>query len=86
MILTFTHDDLFAIATDEKGRRYRVLLASGAGRAGYRLEPWDGDRAVSYRGRYVWEGDPLYPAIDAAHKARPVKPAPTSSRFSADFA
>ncbi len=85
--MTYSYDDLFTVATDVRGRTFRVLLASGTGKRGFRLEPWRADgRAAAYRGRYVWEGDPLFPGLEAAEAARPRKPAPPTSRFEADFA
>jgi len=67
--LTFTHDDLFTIATDEKGRTYRVLLVSGLP-PGYRLEPWEGTKAVNYRGATIREGHRLYAEIEIAEAGR----------------
>jgi len=67
--LTFTHDDLFTIATDEQGRTYRVLYTTGAGPA-YRLEPWNHNRRTDYRGATIREGHPLFPGIEAAEAQR----------------
>lgn len=90
MTLKFRHDldPNFTTATDDKGRMYRVLLASGTAAARYYLKPWDGTKAVAHRGLYVDAGHGLHAAIDAAEKARP-RPEPKArdfSRFAADFA
>ncbi len=92
--MTFSYDiftvagDSFTIATDRQGRTYRVLLTVGQPR-GYKLAAWRSDGSQpNYRARYINEGHALYPAVDAAEKARPrpqMKPG-QRSRFEAEFA
>jgi len=67
--LTFTHDDLFTIATDERGQTYRVLLISGLP-LGYRLAPWDNNKQTDYRGVTIREGHRLYAGIAVAEAER----------------
>lgn len=71
--MTFHHglDPLFVIAIDDKGRHYRVLLATGRPEAHYRLEPWvPGNKVATHRGMWIDEGHPLHDEVEAAEKVR----------------
>lgn len=63
--MTLTLDGLWSIATDERGRSYRVLQTTGQPPA-YRLQPI----GAGYRARTVVEGQPDFAAIAAAEQAR----------------